>query len=63
MGGGLAEGGPLRARVVAELARWSPALVVEGASRASVLAVIADGDLERAVPELHRRLFEGEEAA
>jgi len=61
VGAGLAVEGPLRGRVLAELARSNPELIAQGASRTSVLAVLDETRLSSLVHRLHRRFFEGSE--
>jgi aspartate kinase len=59
VGAGMARAPSLRERVLAELARWEPELVASGALRASVVAVVRQAVLARAVRCLHERFFEG----
>lgn len=59
VGAGLAVEGPLRGRVLAELARSNPDLIAQGASRTSVLAVLDEIRLSSVVQHLHSRFFEG----
>jgi len=61
IGAGLATEGPLRGRVLAELARGNPDLIAQGASRTSVLAVLDETRLSSVVHRLHKRFFEGSE--
>jgi len=61
VGAGLAVEGPLRGRVLAELARSNPDLIAQGASRTSILAVLDETRLSSVVHRLHRRFFEGSE--
>jgi aspartate kinase len=59
IGAGLAVEGPLRGRVLAELAEVHPDLIAQGASRTSVLFVLDQSRLSSVVQRLHQRFFEG----
>ena len=61
VGAGLAAEGPLRGRVLAELAQADPDLIAQGASRTNVLAVLDETRLLSLVHRLHKRFFEGSE--
>jgi aspartate kinase len=58
VGGGLADDGDLRRRVLEVLAAHEPLVVALGVKSTSVAAVVADSRLEGAVRDVHRRFFE-----
>ena len=59
VGGGLAQDGPTRGRVLAALAVHDPELVALGGSATSMAALVPDARLDVCVRALHREFFEG----
>jgi len=57
VGAGLLSG-RLRGDVLQALAAWNPEIVLSGASRVSLSAVIEESCLEQALGSLHGRFFE-----
>jgi aspartate kinase len=62
VGGGLAQDGPTRGRVLAALSSHDPELVALGGSATSIAALVPDPRLDACVRGLHREFFEGNAA-
>ena len=62
VGGGLAQDGPTRGRVLAALSAHDPELVALGGSATSIAALVPDPRLDACVRGLHREFFEGNAA-
>ena len=62
VGSAMAAAHSLREKVLSELARWQAETVAAGALRASIVGVVRQAVLGRAVESLHQRFFEREAA-
>jgi aspartate kinase len=63
VGEGLRRDASLATRVLGALDGLPLVMVSQGGSRQNITAVVRDGDVTRAMEQLHRRFFEGETPA